>query len=374
MRVLQGHSLEINAEQAVEEAVRGWDDTPEIIFIFSSTKQDPQVIADLLAKKFPDVPMAGCTTSGEHLSGEHYNGALVIAGLCDTGIQWQTALIQGLGDYNDERAEQTANELFDGLGVDSETLEPHNFFCLLFIDGLCMKEEKVTAILADAIEGIALAGGSAGDDLAFKRTEVYYNGGSYNDAATVVMGKKINANVQIVKHQHFVTTPRSLVITKADPETRTVFEMDGYPAIEAYSAALGVPVEELTDELSFLHPVTFSCNDEIYVRSIQKLNEDGSITFYCGIEEGMVLEIAGHKVMKDALVEALEPLGQPDFILGFNCILRALEANEGDTHQQLGKVFNGCTSAMIGFDTYGEQLNGLHINQTLVAVAFQHNA
>jgi hypothetical protein len=26
---------------------------------------------------------------------------------------------------------------------------------------------------------------------------------------------------------------------------------------------------------------------------------------------------------------------------------------------------------MIGFDTYGEQLNGLHINQTLVAVAIR---
>jgi len=29
---------------------------------------------------------------------------------------------------------------------------------------------------------------------------------------------------------------------------------------------------------------------------------------------------------------------------------------------------------MVGFDTYGEQLNGLHINQTLVALALRDTA
>ena len=32
---------------------------------------------------------------------------------------------------------------------------------------------------------------------------------------------------------------------------------------------------------------------------------------------------------------------------------------------------NETAEHIIGFDTYGEQLNGLHINQTLVGVGFQ---
>ena len=121
--------------------------------------------------------------------------------------------------------------------------------------------------------------------------------------------------------------------------------------------------------------MTFACNGELYVRSIQKVNEDGSITFYCAIEEGMVLDVGGHGDMHASLSSDLgalrEELGKADFIVGFNCILRALEAKQAEAFDALGEVVGETAGAMIGFDTYGEQLNGLHINQTLVAVAIK---
>ncbi len=373
MRVVQGRTSACGGAEAVAEATEGWAAEPELLFVFCSTAQDPHGVAKALAERFPAVPIVGCTTSGELLGGEHTNRTMVVAGLIDSGVRWKTTVIRGLQSFDEGAAVAAAQELFAGVGTDTEDFDPDAHFCLLFVDGLSMKEEVVSALLADAIEGVTLAGGSAGDDLAFAQTLVIHEGGAESDAAIVVMGKAERASFRILKHQHYVTTPRSLVITRADVAARRVYEMDGYPAAEAYAAALGVDAGALTTELMFLNPMTFQCNGELYVRSIQKLNEDLSLTFYCGIEEGMVLDIGGHHDMEGSLREDLgalaEEVGEIDFLLGFNCILRSLEAQEGDTHARLGTVYERLGAPMIGFDTYGEQLNGLHINQTLVALA-----
>lgn len=373
MQVEQGCSFLEDADAAVEEATKSWADGPEMVFVFCSMKQDATKTAGAVKRRFPQASIAGCTTAGEHVGGAHSNGSLVIAALYDSQVRWATRLVRGVKALDEKAAEGAVDALFAELDIDRESLNPSDYFSLLLVDGMSMAEERVTAMLAEAMEGIPLAGGSAGDDLAFSQTFVMSDEGAADDAAVVVMGVRGAARVEIVKHQHFVTTPRSLCITKADIETRTVYEMDGYPAAEAYARALGLSREQLTDDITFLNPVTFSCAGDIYVRSIQKLNDDGSITFYCAIEEGMVLDIGGHEDMRDALSQGLsdvrDKLGKADFVLGFNCILRALEAKANDAHDGLGEVMRDHCSAMIGFDTYGEQLNGLHINQTLVAVA-----
>jgi len=162
-------------------------------------------------------------------------------------------------------------------------------------------------------------------------------------------------------------------VTRVDPATRRVYEFDGYPALEAYARVLGLTPAEVTNEVTFMNPVTFRCNNEIYVRSIQKIEEDGSITFYCAVEEGMVLEVGGHREMETEFINTFSQLkselGDIEFILGYNCILRALEAEQRELHDELGAILSATANHVIGFDTYGEQLNGLHINQTLVALA-----
>ena len=53
----------------------------------------------------------------------------------------------------------------------------------------------------------------------------------------------------------------------------------------------------------------------------------------------------------------------------FNCILRRLEAESNDIIEDLASEIGVASQYAFGFDTYGEQWNGLHINQTLVALA-----
>lgn len=371
MLVSSGRSEAANGATAVAEATRDWQAAPDIIFAFASTRQDAGEVAAALEARFPGVPVAGCTTSGEHLGGEHHNGTLVLAGLVSSGIRWAVARIEGLGALDEAGARRTAAGLFAKVGASPAELDPSRFFGLLFIDGLSALEERVASLLADALEGVRMAGGSAGDDLKFQRTAVLHGGEAVSGAAVLVLGRCEETEVRILKHQHFVTTPRTLVITRADTATRTVHEINGYPAREAYAAALGLQPDELTAKVTFLHPITFVHNGEIYVRSIQRLNADGSITFYCAIEPGMVLQVGGHGEMCSSLVRELAGGEPADFLLGFNCILRALEAEELGAHERLGEALRGASRASVGFDTYGEQLDGLHINQTLVAVLFR---
>jgi hypothetical protein len=265
--------------------------------------------------------------------------------------------------------------LFDALDVERDNFDPHRYFCILLVDGLSGKEEVLTALVSDALDGVPLVGGSAGDDLAFRQTHVFHGGSALSNAAVLVLGYSERA-FSLLKHQHFSPTPAQLVVTRADTAARKVYEFNGYPAVEAYARALGLAPTELSNDVIMRNPVTFSYGGELYVRSVQRVEPDGALLFYCGVEEGMVLEIAAKQNMRGALAgsfdEFVKRSGRAEFMLTFNCILRALESRGSDPEGELSSLFRNVSVSSLGFDTYGEQLNGLHINQTLVALAFQH--
>jgi hypothetical protein len=378
LRVFQGRSFETSTESAIAEVTAGWprDLSPEVLFVFASTRQDPQGIASALATRYPAAQVVGCTTAGEQLSGEHSNGAVVVSALAATGIRWAATAIDELATFDGVRAEAAVATLFEGVKLDRSTMDPADCFCVLLVDGMCRREETISALVAEALEGVALIGGSAGDDLAFARTQVLFGGAARSDRAVLLMGYA-PGRFTVLKHQHYITTPRRLVVTKCDGAERRIHELNGRPALAAYADALGLRPEQVDGDVTFMNPVTFSCHGQIYVRSIQSVQPDGSIVFYCGVEEGMVLEIGSHREMTDALALDLRrsfPKGPPAFLVTFNCILRALEAKKLAKEQTVGALLKKGADASIGFATYGEQLDGMHINQTLVALAISRDA
>jgi hypothetical protein len=108
-----------------------------------------------------------------------------------------------------------------------------------------------------------------------------------------------------------------------------------------------------------------------YVRSIQKVNGDGSLSFYCAIEEGLVLRVA-HGVdlvhnLEDAFERIRAEIGPPQLVFGFDCVLRNLEITQNGLKERVGKIFAGNNT--VGFSSYGEQFRGVHVNQTLTCCA-----
>ncbi|GAC1353287.1 MAG: FIST N-terminal domain-containing protein [Polyangiales bacterium] len=377
MKVFQGHSQKISATEAIAEATEGWmldGAIPDLVLAFTSTSQDPQAVSRALKSKFAKSLVVGCTTAGEHLGKAHFNDSLVLTAVCSPTIRWRAAVARDLANFDEAAARRLSDELILQLGIQREDLHPVKHFSLVFVDGLSCKEELVSSLMAEALEGIPLLGGSAGDDLKFKKTHVLFNGEALSSAAVLILAES-TIPFEIIKHQHYTTTPKSIVITRADLVNRRVYEIDGYPALEAYGRALGLSSSEVTSDVTFMNPLTFVCDNELYVRSIQRVETDGSMVFFCGIEEGMVLSIGGHENMESALARDIDTLGarleKPDLFIACNCILRALEASKGNHHGPLGDILGRYGKHVIGFDTYGEQLSGLHINQTLVGIALR---
>jgi hypothetical protein len=106
------------------------------------------------------------------------------------------------------------------------------------------------------------------------------------------------------------------------------------------------------------------------VRAIQQVADNGDLVFFSAIDEGLVLTLAEPRDMVAHLEGELGALargGAPDAIIACDCILRRMEAME--------KQRSGAVSALLqrhrvlGFSTYGEQLNSMHVNQTMTGVA-----
>ena len=107
-----------------------------------------------------------------------------------------------------------------------------------------------------------------------------------------------------------------------------------------------------------------------HVRAIQKVAENGDLIFFSAIDEGLVLTLADPMDMEDHLrseLGKLAKLDQPDIILACDCILRKLEAQEKQKTRALSNILSD--HKVVGFSTYGEQFNSMHVNQTLTGVA-----
>jgi hypothetical protein len=102
------------------------------------------------------------------------------------------------------------------------------------------------------------------------------------------------------------------------------------------------------------------------------MHPDGSLSFFCAIDEGLVFTVARPTDMLSSTAKALtdisQSLGGIDVVLGFDCVLRRLDAENRQIRRQMEDLYK--SYGVVGFHTYGEQFNSMHLNQTLTGVAF----
>jgi len=235
---------------------------------------------------------------------------------------------------------------------------------------MSVREEPVAHALQSALGQIILLGGSAGDDLKFAKTCVYSDGRFHTDSAVLIL-ISTSLPFRIFKTQHFVSTDERLVVTEADPARRIVKEINGLPAAAEYARLVGVEVRDLGPMHFAASPIVVKIGGTDYVRSIQKANADGSLTFYCAIETGLVLRAAHGVDLVNNLEQAFDAIktgiGTPQLVIGCDCILRNLEVSQSGLKDRVGEILR--RNNTIGFSSYGEQFHGVHVNQTLTGIA-----
>jgi hypothetical protein len=205
-------------------------------------------------------------------------------------------------------------------------------FALCLIDGLSYAEEAVTSAIHWQLDDIPLIGGSAGDDLKFESTALVSNGEVSGDAAIIILFST-DVPFHVFKTDNFVATDNKLVVTASDPDHRVVYQFNARNAAEEYASAVGLLPQDLNTHSFASYPTIVRVGGEHFCRSIQKTNEDGSMSYFCAIDDGIVLSIARAVDMVEATDQALKEVGDQlggiDVVLGSTVCCAGLTRSTG---------------------------------------------
>lgn len=339
------------------------DATPDCVFAFVSGHTDLEVLGPLLATF--GGPVVACTTAGQLGRSGFEHGGLTTA-IVQGGLKVQSFLVRSLGDLA-----ASLDELVVAVHASGVLAHGHELtvFGLVLVDGLSGVEERLMEGLSLRLPSVPMIGGSAGDDLEFRSTRVYWQGQFLEDVAVVHLFTTAHPVTQF-KFQHHIPTDRRLVITRATPERRMVHEINGVPAVEAYAEAIGVPVASLTEPLMAEFPLMIRIAGELFSRSVHHVEPDGSLHFYCAIDVGLVLRLGQtHDIVgtaKAAFATARARAGEPALVIGCDCVLRRLEIERLGYTEEISQVL--ADNRVVGFSCYGEQFNSMHATQIFAGV------
>lgn len=345
-----------------------WQPGLELAIFYCAPDYDLPALAAALHRHFGDIELVGCTTAGEITPQGYLAGSLT--GVSLAGIEVATALLP-LRPFDADTTAESVGALLTNLGT-RNGLPPSatDSFAFLLIDGLAMQEELAVSCIHKQLGGIDLIGGSAADDTRFGATHIYH-GGRFHQNVALINLIRTEAPFVAFRTQHFVHSDKRMVVTQADPANRIVNQINGRPAAREFARLVGLSPTELTPMIFATHPVVVRVGGQYFVRSIARVNADESLTFFCAIDAGIVLTIAHGVDMVANLQKAFDDvraqIGQPQLVLGCDCILRRLETEREGTKQRIGQIFSD--NNVIGFATYGEQFNAMHVNQTFTGIA-----
>lgn len=361
-------SVAADAEKAVSELADAIVQ-PEmaVVVFFCSVRYDLAALGKALRKTFP-CTIIGCTSAGEFVSGMGYRkGSIVAASISSSELSVRPVLIDSLASFSQDAADNVAYSLLgDGLqGLEDK----NNKFGLLMIDGLSRAEERVVFALQKAFGSVPIVGGSAGDDLELCKTFVYHDGAFHSGAALLALFET-TLPFTVLQAQHFVRSETRFQITDADPDSRTVFTINDRRAASVYAEAIGVPENDLTPDLFSLHPLILRVAGQNYVRAVRAALPDGSLLFNSAIETGLILYLGtSHDIVANlerAFYDSLIQVPYPKLLIGCECVHRRLEVEALGLTHKMQRVLDRMEH--IGFHTYGEQVDALHVNQTFTGV------
>lgn len=348
-------------------------DVPELsgIILFCSSRYPLDALSAAIAMRSDGVTIVGCTSSGEITPQGLDEGTITAIGFPADDFRLSAYCFEDLDQFDASHAQQAVRSLVaEANAATGAFAGPANHAAIFLVDGLSHREEMLTLTLQDALGEVPLIGGSSGDGLDFRETFVLHDGRFRRDAAIVAI-LSTSRPIRVFRAQHYRAGGIKMVITSADTATRIVHEINAEPAVEEYARLVGIRPADLSPAVFASHPPMVRAGGEYYVRSIQSANPDGSLTFYCAIDEGVVLTLGEADNIMGGLEKLFESLdhavGGVERVLGFDCVLNSVEVEQRQLRGAVSALF--ASRGVVGFNTYGEQYHALHVNQTFTGLA-----
>lgn len=342
----------------IQEAVSGLKNPQFLILCVSNKDVFGQKVQEL-EQLFPKVPSIGCV-------GQCYGGTQVleeglmvtaflgdIHAVADVFTEVSTMPVKSI-----QRFQQNLSKINSGR---------NNTVLIDFCSG---NDECVLATMESAMrqKNIPMTGGTAWEGL------VSCNGTVYEDACAYALVKNESGRVKVYKENIYIKKDeRRHIVTKSEPRTYTIQEIDGRPAEDVYVNEIGIRPEDMTKQ-TFVNPLGRVIGDETYIISIKERQANKSFSCYRKVnpkDNICFLQAGDHEAIYQDTIRTIKS----DFscisgVFSINCLFRYLYFQQKGCVKQYFEGMNslGHHAGLIGL---GEHYNGQHTNQTMSAVVFE---
>lgn len=256
MTVKVGQSGAKNSTAAAREAlgpVAENKDDLRLVFVYGSIKHKQAAILAEVRQQLGDVPVIGCTTTGELGSAGYHKDGLVIAGvaspLLEVGLGAGLNVFDRPADAAREAVAQAREQLAAAGGPDRK-----NHLCLVHTAGFTLDkagvEEFVLAALKEELgAGWDIVGGSASDGARFLGSKELLNDRVLEQSVVVAL-LATDLDLHHRMAHGYLPANRSFPITEADGYL--VKKIDGKLALDFYADLIGVKPKKLTKGLGLI--------------------------------------------------------------------------------------------------------------------------
>ena len=345
-------------------------DSAACVVFFCTPTYDLHALGKAVSTTFEGTLVMGCTTAGEIADGGVIANPISAVAFNDQDFTAAILHLDDLAFADESHIASLVRETIDDLSQRTPWGSSGHSFALSLLDGLSSREEMMLPVVHHALDGIPLFGGSAGDAMNFNSTYVYCNGGFQENAAAIAL-ISTRCPFSLISSHHFAPSNEKLIVTKADPERRVVLEFNAEPAAPEYCRVMGLSLDDLSDGTFACHPLGVQLGEHLFVRSVRQVNDDLSLTFFCAIDNGIILTKLNDTGLLEHFGKQMQSvtaaIGETQLVLGCDCIHRFQEAEQKqqlDALTELYRRFN-----VVGFKTFGEQRDGLHVNHSFTGIA-----
>lgn len=348
-------------ETAVEEATTGLRKADFLILIANYAVITRA--AEILAEKYPQTPMIG--TSGSAVARHTLTeNQLVVIGFA--GVEVCTGLI--------ENVRTTPVKSIPAFSSAIEQIAPgdHDTICLEFITG---SEERVLSTLHAPLEeaGIPLVGASAFGVLLGEKHLVVKDGKTHTRSLAYAFLKNKGGHIHVYKENIYERqSKRAHFANLVEPGTKTLFQLDGVPALELYQGETGIELENLISAMP-RHPLGRALGEDTCIIQTMSVDRNGVMFNGKAIYENdsiYIMKPGDFRQIHADLLEQIRNVCKPSFLLGCESKNRlSLFEEEGYLQDYITSFDNLAPAALFVGD--GQQLDNQHMNQSLVICAFE---
>ncbi|MBM3603381.1 MAG: GfdT [Alphaproteobacteria bacterium] len=338
---------------------------PALVLLFGAQGEELAALDAALSGELPTgCVVVGCSSAGEIGPGGYASDSIVAIGFPMRHFRARAITLPNLASLPVSEWMTALRRMHQDFAPDPA----RSLFGLLLVDGLSGQEDALVATLDAALPSVPVLGGSAGDGLDFRHTTLLAGSRVQSNVAVFVL-VETDLAVSEVTFAHFSPTPTRAVVTAAIPEKRRILELNAEPAAAEYARLTGLSPDALTPGEFARHPLLLRMGRRHHVRAISAITDDGGLSLMSAIDTGTVLTLGRAEDMTQGFSDALENLPRPPLmVLGFDCILRRLALERAGLTGRMSDLFR--RHRVAGFNTYGEQHSGMHVNQTFVGLAF----